>query len=317
MNAWAIKLGSGGVCVPFCERHGVVGLGWRDVDTATLGEAAWSEVEAHVRQEFDGKALGQLWRFARECSVGDFVLYYDPPKKHVRVTRVVSPLIRRDFEMESAEEFDIWQCRKVEYPTEPIPILDFPGGLKGSVLGPRMSFWRLTEVDAVAELAGGRRPGFAAAADPDLEEAYRRLRELVLKRAIDLNAEDWEIVVADYFRSQGAHVEGRVGGNRAVVDVEARFSHGEIGSELWRVQVKRYQSREVDWAEIEECKARAGEARFCFFSAFGFTDDARTRAAADPEQILLLDAGDLVRFLLGGGASEPIRRKLSLPRFRG
>ena len=316
MNAWAIKLGSGGVCVPFCERHQVIGLGWIDIDTAVLGGKSWADVEHHGRsQGFDGRALGQLWRFARECEVGDYVLYYDPPKKHVRITRVKSPLLRRDFELEEQHGVDIWQCRKVEYPVDPIPILDFYGALKGSLLGPRMSFWKLPDVEAITDLAGGRRPGLAGAADPDLETAYRRLSKLVLKRAADLNEKDWEVVVADYFRDQGAHIEGRVGGNRAVVDIEARFSHGEIGNELWRVQVKRYQDQPVDWPEIEGYMGLAGEARFCFFSTFGFTVDARVKA--EEHDVVLLEAAGLVRFLLGGGVSEPIRRKLRLPRLTG
>jgi hypothetical protein len=52
-----------------------------------------------------------------------------------------------------------------------------------------------------------------------------------------LNERDWEVVVADYFRAQGANLDGSVGGNRAVADIEARFGHGELGDELWRVQV--------------------------------------------------------------------------------
>ena len=81
------------------------------------------------------------------------------------------------------------------------------------------------------------------------------------------------------------------------------------------MQVKRYQDQPVDWPEIEGYMGLAGEARFCFFSTFGFTVDARVKA--EEHDVVLLEAAGLVRFLLGGGVSEPIRRKLRLPRLTG
>src|SRR5438128_9809417 len=95
-RAWAIKLGSGGRCVPFCEARSIVGVGWRSVDPAVLAKATRLELTRHVAQTCAwyrtpkevGGAVGQLYRFSRECTVGDFVLYYVPSKKHVVVACV-------------------------------------------------------------------------------------------------------------------------------------------------------------------------------------------------------------------------------------
>jgi predicted Mrr-cat superfamily restriction endonuclease len=257
---------------------------------------------------------GQLFKFAQECAVGDYVLYYDPPKKLVRICRVTSGLFRRDVDL--AAEDDIWQCRKVEYPVKPIPILDFCGALKGRLLGPRMSFWEIGEgFEIVDRLAHGERPDKAS--DPEMEAAYARLSELILERAKNLDATDWEWLVADYFKAQGAHVDERhVGGTGAVIDVEARFHRGELpaGDDIWRVQVKRYQGREVDWPTIEKDFEHVGDAgHFCFVSVYGFTEEARARA--DEEDVLLLEAANFTKFLLSGRVRERIRVKLQLPDF--
>ena len=93
-RAWGIKLGSGGICVPFCERYEIIGVGWPMVEPGLLARASRSELWEHVAKvchEFYktnstiGAATGQLYRFGRECTEGDYVLYYDPPRKHVRI----------------------------------------------------------------------------------------------------------------------------------------------------------------------------------------------------------------------------------------
>ena len=60
-----------------------------------------------------------------------------------------------------------------------------------------------------------------------------------------LNERDWEWVVVDWLKTQGAHVDERhVGKNQPIIDAEARFDHGELGEDLWRVQVKRLNSEQ-------------------------------------------------------------------------
>lgn len=305
--------------VPFCERHAIIGIGWQMIDHDVVANGSRDELVEHVRERClwyqtgrqVGGAVGSLSRFFRECRPGDYVLYYDPPNKHVVITRVVSDALDRDFEMD--DPVDVWHYRRVEYPVPPISILDFHGSIKGGVLGPRGTFWSLDRsYVAIDHLAHGRDPGSQVVPDVDVTEAFERLRSLVVARAQALNDRDWEWLVVDYLKAQGAQVDERsVGGSRPIIDAEARFDHGELPEEVWRVQVKRLQDQPVDWPAIERDASHVGEARFCYVSVFGFTREARERAAA--EEIVLLEAGDFIRFLLGSKLRPELRAKLRLP----
>jgi hypothetical protein len=318
-KAWVIKLGSGGRCTAFCESRQVVGLGWKDVDTEVLRSASREQLLEHITEKCTwyetnaarSGATGQLYRFAHQCSAGDYVLYYDPPGKKVVLTRVAGDLERR---VEDGDRTDIWQMRRVERVRE-VSVLEIHGALKGRILGPRMSFWELRPFEIVDDLAHGRDSGARAAPDPEFLSAYARLKELIVRRASALNDRDWEWLVVDYFKAQGAHIDERVGGNRPIIDVEAVFDHGELGEETWRIQVKRFQDKSVDWRTIKEDWDKVREARddvrFCFVSAFGFTPNARVEAAA--ADVRLMEAGDFTKFVLGGKLRTDVARKLDLP----
>jgi hypothetical protein len=230
-KVWGIKLGSGGSCVDFCERHHIVGVGWKMVDPSLVATGSKDTLWSHVKERCGfyttdrevGRAVGQLFRFGRECDVGDYILYYVPRSKSVRICRIKSGPRFRDFELD--DQIDIWHHREVEQTVNPIPVLDLHGSLKGGLLGPRMSFWDMGPVfETVDRIARGQSPH--AAGDPVVDEAYQRLRTLVLSRCDILNDQDWECLVVDYLKAQGAFVdESRVGGNQAVIDVEARFGN--------------------------------------------------------------------------------------------
>lgn len=141
-RSWGIKLGSGGRCVPFCEQRNIVGVGWSMVDPSVAAFASREDLKLHVTKVCDfyeterkrGAATGQIFRFVQECQPGDYVLYYDPPKKHVVFARIVSGPLFRDFDLD--DRTDIFHYREVEYTREPVSILDLYGPLMGKLLGP-------------------------------------------------------------------------------------------------------------------------------------------------------------------------------------
>lgn len=324
-RAWAIKLGSGGRCVPFCEKHSIIGIGWKNVNHDVIASGSRDEIyqdlstiTEYVDSESSfGQWTGSLFRFAQTCTEGDYVLYYDPGQKRVQVCRVISQVLHRTFDLSAkdvlGEDVDIWHYRTVAYATEPIPILDLYGTLKGKLLGPRGTFWELRdEYDTIHQLSQGLLPHLLTASDPEIRDAFERLRNLVVKRAEALNERDWEYVVADYFKAQGAQVdENSIGGSQAAIDVEAIFNHGEISPGVWRAQVKRLQNQQVDWSMIENDLQHVRGSEFCYVSVFGFTDEARRRAY--DEGVLLMEAGNFTSFLLSGRLRPAVAKKLALP----
>jgi predicted Mrr-cat superfamily restriction endonuclease len=265
-----------------------------------------------------GQWTGSLYRFGQTCTVGDYILYYDPGQKRVQVCRVLSGLEYRTFDLAAKDtasaDVDIWHYRKIEFAMEPIPILDLYGGLKGRLLGPRGTFWELhDEFSTIDQLTKGLQPHLLLASDIEIRDTLTQLRGLVVKRAEALNERDWECVVADYFKAHGGQVdESAVGGSRGTIDVEAVFTHGDIPESTWRVQVKCLRNQQIDWAAIESDLQNVGDARFCYVSIFGFTEQARR--IADERGVLLLQAEDFVSFLLSGKLRESVAKKLLLPR---
>jgi hypothetical protein len=57
------------------------------------------------------------------------------------ICRVLSAPQYRNFDRHAkdttGDDVDIWHYRKIEFATEPIPILDLYGAIKGKLLGPR------------------------------------------------------------------------------------------------------------------------------------------------------------------------------------
>jgi len=289
-RAWAVKLGSGGVHIDFCEKHRIIGIGWIGVSST-----------------------GQIFKFVEECSIGDYVIYYDPKRKQVRICRVVSDALYRDFDLNDPEaRIDIWHYRRVDYPVPAIPITDFYGGLKGRLLDARMFFWELPGAyQMVQQMVRSRVPQITAG-DSDIKQAYATLRDLLVVRAEALNDEDWECILVDYLRAQGASVnEQNLGTNYPIIAAEGRFHHGELGAQVWRFQVERCEGRKVDWSTIEQSIEFAGDVRFCFVSVFGFTGEARQFAHS--RRVRLMEPADFVLFFLSGKLRENIRHKMNLP----
>lgn len=313
VNAWGIKLGSGGSAVDFCEERGVVGVGWRDVDINVAKRNDREFLKMHLSavygEDYPAVWPGTLLRFVSWCQPGDFIIYYVPKRKSFVIVEVVSDAYKRDTSLD--DETDIWMTRDVAIRMT-IPSVDFYAPLKGRVLGPRMSFWQIHGEGATVDaLASGRDPLLEEAPDPVIVGHLEELRKLATTRLHSLDAKEYELAAADYFRFQGAEIIGEVGAD-AIIDVHARFDRGSLGPDDWLVQVKRYQDAEVDVSQIEELAAHTqGSGQPCFVSAFGFTEMARQ--SADELGVILLETSDFVPLALSGRMRPELARKVTIP----
>ena len=316
-KAWAIKLGSAGSCIPFCESKGIVGVGWEKLNLEIVKSGNREKLWKHVKESgyYDkdrsvSVATGSLYRFCIECTIGDYILYYDPANKRVRIVQVTSEVKRRDFDLK--DKTDIWLYREVKI-VKDSPSVSFDGSLKGSLLGPRGTFWSMAfeRVDLIVQ---GKKPNFSGASNEEIQSSLKTVWDLIKKRSSSLDWRKWEILAADYFRELGAHV-GKVGGSKEVQDFEAVFCRGTKLEQRWRVQVKRYQDKQATWDEVKDFISKVDDenTKLAFVSVYGFTQEAEIKSeSGEGEGITLLTMEDFNQFILSGKYSPELVDEIGL-----
>lgn len=306
MRTWGIRLGSGGCCIPFCEKHSIVGIGWQGVHFESVRD---QNLKALRESGLNGHAIGTLSRFA-DVEQGDYVLYYNPNNKMVTLAKITSDLKYRDFDVDN-EAVDIWFFRKVEI-CRCIRVLDFDATLKWSVLGPRGSFWLIEsqnkEVSHADLLAQNLDPH--SQKDENIQCTYDMLRNAIKEKMEVLNEREFEILVADYMVFNGILVTGKIGGNKPIIDVEGTGPFGQ----LWRAQAKK-ENGQVSWDSVEAALQMAGGCNFIYASFNGFTEEVRIKLEdvgdiGDVGDIRLIEADDFVDMIIAKKCREEIMNKI-------
>jgi hypothetical protein len=126
-RAWGIKLGSGGRCVGFCERHSIVGVGWKPVDPLILRSATRDQLMAHVRQGVgsappqsnEGTPSGSSGGSVENARSATTFSTMTLRAKHVRVCRVTSDAEPRSFDL--SDPADICTFAASSTPFRPFP----------------------------------------------------------------------------------------------------------------------------------------------------------------------------------------------------
>src|SRR2546423_6303262 len=147
-TVWGIKLGSNGRRIPFCQRHNIVGVGWKHVDLTTIKNGTRNEISQHLHEIYPKEGAkklaqwtGSLLRFTQECEINDFILFYDPHEKRAYITMVTSECRHRNFAPEAQDtigkEVDIWLYRKVKVVGSP----NFGPRLANRLKRPQIAFW--------------------------------------------------------------------------------------------------------------------------------------------------------------------------------
>ncbi len=152
-----------------------------------------------------------------------------------------------------------------------------------------------------------------------MERVEKGLYALVLDRVLELDADEFEILVAELLNTLGFEAEktGRTGDGG--VDVEGTLTvHGFASVDL-RVQVKRYKvTSSIGPKAIEEFRAAVPDkAQGAFVTTSGYTEKARQEAEREGfKRIGLIDGGQLIDILAEEYDRLPqeVREKLGLRR---
>lgn len=332
-RTWAIRLGSMGELVPFCERHGLVGLGWPNVRPGVALAADRAALLRYVESHHDSGAseaqrrsiVGQIHRFCVEAAIGDEVVYFDPARAHVVVATIESDVFARSFGR--PEVAGVWYWRRVARRAAPLPIGALSASMQRRLRVPYITFWNLRSFDLLARAGGssasrGARRAPAArtgaprggpAPDPEIEDAYQRLEALLVRRMAWLQDQDIEALAVDWVRARRGDVDERATARgRQLIELEATIPLDHGSRRTLNLLLKRYRGRPVNWPTIGRARVKAARGSTCCFVAMGgFTSEAQARARE--EGVALLEARDFVPLLLSGQIRDSLRARLQIP----
>lgn len=216
---------------------GYAAIGWmpdKDLSTiprdaaAMLGSAYDSSNpgEGKLRR---GHGISQISRFLWEIGTGDvMVTPMDPPER--LLVGVVSSAYYREVNLDCPYP----HRRAVEWLDEPVPRSSFSVPVQGVLRVPRTVF-RVRPPDELLKACGLEAPR-----SKPVERIEKGLHALALERLLELDADEFEILVAELLTALGFEAEktGRTGDGG--VDVEGTLDVYGFASVDLRVQVKRY-----------------------------------------------------------------------------
>ena len=295
---------------------GYVAIGWmpdedlsgiaRD-DTAVLG-SAYDSVHPGQGRLGRGHSIGQISQFLWEIGTGDVVVTpMDPPE------RLLVGVVSSDYSREVTPDCPYPHRRAVEWLEGTVPRSSFSVPVQGVLRVPRTVF-RVRPPDELLKACGLEAPE-----SKPVERVEKGLHALVLERLLELDADEFEILVAELLTALGFEAEktGRTGDGG--VDVEGTLTvHGFASVDL-RVQVKRYKlTSSIGPKAVKEFRASVPDkAQGAFVTTSGYTEKAREEAEREGfKRIGLIDGGQLVDILAEEYDRLPqeVREKLGLRR---
>jgi len=307
----------GGVYAGAFEAGGYVAIGWmtgedlsdvsRDGPTA-LGAAYDSEYpdDGRLRR---GQNVGQVGKFLWEIKTGDAVVTpMDPPE------RLLVGVVASGYYYEvGLDNCPYPHRRKVEWLDEPVPRSSFSVPIQRVLRVPRTVF----EVRPPNELLEA--VGLGAPTPEPVERVEENISTLVLERLLELDPDEFEILVTELLTALGFEAEktGKTGDGG--VDVEGTLDVYGLASVDLRVQVKRYKlGNTVGHKDIRDFRASVPErGQAAFVTTSGYTRKAREEAEREGfKKVGLIDGEQLVAILTEEYDRLPpeVREKLGLRR---
>lgn len=318
---WMVRAGRAASYVEDFIEKGIVAIGWKEL--GQLGHRqSRGEIAKHVAHTWPKKkkgqvaiSAGQLYRFFSEIKVGDAVLTYNPGTRVYHLGRILSD---HDYDITLG---DLPRFRRVEWEHE--VRRDLLGATTRNSLGAISTLFQIPDRAAseLFKLSEGNDEGGTAGPgepvdDPDgtLDEIRERSRELIKDKINELEAYDFQDLVAGVLRAMGYKTRVSPPGADRGIDILA--SPDGFGFEQPRI--------------IVECKHRPGSAmgaqdirtflggrhkddKGLFVSTGGFTKDARYEAERANVPTTLMDLNQLVDAILEHYANVDSETRILLP----
>ena len=252
-----------------------------------------------------GHGTSQVGQFLWEIDTGDVVVTPMKPPG-----RLLVGVVSSDYYREVTPDCPYPHRRAVEWLDETVPRSSFSVPVQGVLRVPRTVF-RVRPSDELLKACGLGAPGGAEPA----ERVEKGLHALVLGRLLELDADEFEILVAELLTALSFEAEktGRSGDG----GVEGTLTvHGFSSVDL-RVQAKRYKATSsIGPKAVKEFRASVPDkAHGAFVTTGGYTKKAREEAEREGfKRINLIDGRQLVDILAEEYDRLPqeVREKLGL-----
>lgn len=296
MDTWMIRAGRGGVYAKSWVEAGIVGIGW-DFDGANIASMTQDQLrQAYTSAHPDystgkiGQAISQTSKFAHDVAKGSTVVTYDPEERIYHIGKVVG-------DCTAVTDIDgITYKRNVEW--ERVAPRDLLATSSRNSLGSLTTVFGISPEVAADLNRGAGAPEGSIASDeavPDADDDEARFAtyddgiERIKDRALSLNWEEMEQLVAGLLRSMGYHADVTPKG--PTVDATL-WPRPTLWASSRRASSPRSSTARAPWAR-PQVRAfigglRAGD-RGLYVSTGGFTKEARYEADRANVPVRLLD----------------------------
>lgn len=313
-SAYCVRADRGNYAEAF-KKGDYAAIGWElgDLSGIPRGEDAALSAAYDASYPNDGKRrrsmnVGQIRRFLWEIESGDVVV--TPTREPGRVLVGVAG---ERYYYETTPDCPFPHRREVRWMEDPILRSSLSVPIQNS-LRAFLTVFKVRPPDELLQIAGLEAP-----TPEPVERIEENVSELVLGRLLELDADEFEILIAELLTTLGFEAEkiGRSGDGG--VDVEGTLDvYGFANVEL-KVQAKRYKlGNEVNDRAVKEFRASVPEkAQASFVTTSTYTEKARRLAEREGfKRIGLIDGQQLVELLIQeyDRLPEEVREKLGLRR---
>lgn len=314
-KVWVVRGGNYNELASQVKLKGAVAVGWKLGDASAVHTR--DQMRAALEEAEPGgatpNAVGQMYRFAREIGIGDYVLTPEQATATIHLTRCSGPY-KYDPTVFAA---DYPHVRPVDY-LHKVPRAHFPQVVRNT-LGSTLTVFRADIALPYVQQALGQAPNVGATPpDPPepgvwADEIEGQARGQILEALDEIDHHQFQVFVAGLLAAMNYKTVVGGKGSDGGVDVLAYPDAFGLASPRIKVQVKNQRTT----AGIQDVGYLNGvisnDERGLFVCTGGFTKDAQNAAFVKNGHVALVDGGTLVDLLLEHYEQMPDRAKQLLP----
>jgi len=300
---WVVRAGAGNFLAEDFRKSSRVSIGWSELGQPLANFPSRAALKEAYRKAYPddsgvraGGQTGQLWRFGKEISSGDFVLTPVQPTREVMLGS-----FEGDYEYKPKEASGYPHCRKVRW-VKTVSRDFFSSSFRAS-LGSTLTVFDMTYYLGELESILQGKPIPEDEAPPEEETSFydetRSKAEGLISDLIDkLEPYDFQDLVAGVIESLGYRAKSSARGPDGGVDVVAHTDALGLGEDVVKAQVK-HRKGQVSRPELQSFLGalRSGD-KGLFVSTGGFTKEADREADKSEKKVRLLNREEFVEMLL-------------------